>query len=84
MQTKIQIRLTPAEAADKNSILRAISASTGQNLGSITGYQILKKSIDARSRQQIWINLSLIGFINEPKEVSSQLHLISSLPMLKK
>ena len=66
MQTKIQIRLTPAEAADKNSILRAISASTGQNLGSISGYQILKKSIDARSRQQIWINLSLIGFINEP------------------
>ena len=66
MQTKIQIRLTPAEAADKNSILRAISASTGQNQSSITGYQILKKSIDARSRQQIWINLSLIGFINEP------------------
>jgi len=66
LQTKIQIRLTPAEAADKNSILRAISASTGQNLGSISGYQILKKSIDARSRQQIWINLSLIGFINEP------------------
>ena len=66
MQTKIQIRLTPAEAADKNSILRAISASTGQNQSSITGYQILKKSIDARSRQQIWINLSLISFINEP------------------
>lgn len=66
MQTKIQIRLTPAEAADKNSILRAISVSTGQNQSSITGYQILKKSIDARSRQQIWINLSLIGFINEP------------------
>ena len=66
MQTKIQIRLTPAEAADKNSILRAISASTGQNQSSISGYQILKKSIDARSRQQIWINLSLIGFINEP------------------
>ena len=66
MQTKIQIRLTPAEAADKNSILRAISVSTGQNQSSISGYQILKKSIDARSRQQIWINLSLIGFINEP------------------
>ena len=66
MQTKIQIRLTPAEAADKNCILRAISVSTGQNQSSISGYQILKKSIDARSRQQIWINLSLIGFINEP------------------
>jgi len=66
LQTKIQIRLTPAEAADKNSILRAISVSTGQNQSSISGYQILKKSIDARSRQQIWINLSLIGFINEP------------------
>lgn len=66
MQTKIQVRLTPSEAAHGPSILKAISQITGEAESSITGYQILKKSIDARSRQQIWVNLSLITFIKEP------------------
>jgi uncharacterized FAD-dependent dehydrogenase len=46
--------------------LKAISQITGEAESSITGYQILKKSIDARSRQQIWVNLTLIAFIKEP------------------
>ena len=66
MQTKIQVRLTPSEAAHGPSILKAISQITGEAETSITGYQILKKSIDARSRQQIWVNLTLIAFIKEP------------------
>jgi hypothetical protein len=66
MQTKIQVRLTPSEAAHGPSILKAISQITGEAESSITGYQILKKSIDARSRQQIWVNLTLIAFIKEP------------------
>ena len=66
MQTEIQVRLTPSEAAHGPSILKAISQITGEAESSITGYQILKKSIDARSRQQIWVNLSLIAFIKEP------------------
>ena len=66
MQTKIQVRLTPSEAAHGPSILKAICQITGEAESSITGYQILKKSIDARSRQQIWVNLSLIAFIKEP------------------
>ena len=66
MQTKIQVRLTPSESAHGPSILKAISQITGEAESSITGYQILKKSIDARSRQQIWVNLSLIAFIKEP------------------
>ena len=66
MQTKIQVRLTPSEAAHGPSIVKAISQITGEAESSITGYQILKKSIDARSRQQIWVNLTLIAFIKEP------------------
>ena len=66
MQTEIQVRLTPSEAAHGPSILKAISQITGEAESSITGYQIFKKSIDARSRQQIWVNLTLITFIKEP------------------
>ena len=66
MQTEIQVRLTPSEAAHGPSILKAICQITGEAESSITGYQILKKSIDARSRQQIWVNLTLITFIKEP------------------
>ena len=66
MQTKIQVRLTPSESAHGPSLIKAICQITGEAESSITGYQILKKSIDARSRQQIWVNLTLITFIKEP------------------
>lgn len=66
MQKEIQVRLTPSESAHGPSLLKAISQITGEAEASITGYQILKKSIDARSRQQIWVNLTLIAFIKEP------------------
>ena len=66
MQKEIQVRLTPSESAHGPSLMKAISQITGEAETSITGYQILKKSIDARSRQQIWVNLTLIAFIKEP------------------
>jgi len=66
MQKEIQVRLTPSESAHGPSLLKAISQITGEAESSITGYQILKKSIDARSRQQIWVNLTLIAYIKEP------------------
>ena len=66
MQRIIQIRLKPSEAAENSSLLKAIGQITGQALETIKGYHILKKSIDARSRQQIWVNLSIVVFINEP------------------
>jgi uncharacterized FAD-dependent dehydrogenase len=66
MQKEIQVRLTPSESAHGPSLIKAISQITGEAESFITGYQILKKSIDARSRQQIWVNLTLIAFIKEP------------------
>ena len=53
MQKEIQVRLTPSESAHGPSLLKAISQITGEAESSITGYQILKKSIDARSRQNL-------------------------------
>ena len=66
MQKEIQVRLTPSESAHGPSLIKVISQITGEAESSITGYQILKKSIDARSRQQIWVNLTLVAFIKEP------------------
>lgn len=85
MQKEIQVRLTPSESAHGPSLLKAISQITGEAESSITGYQILKKSIDARSRQQIWVNLTLIAFIKEPisKRFIEPL-LFPSLPSLAK
>lgn len=65
MQKTIQIKLKPEEVAHTPTLLQAIAQSAGQTTQEIKGYHILKKSIDARSRQQVWINLTLQAFINE-------------------
>lgn len=65
MQSVISLRITPAEALDDSAITAAIARHTGKKTGSISGFHILRHSIDARSRQ-IYINLSLNVFIDEP------------------
>ena len=81
MQEKIQLRLKPAEAAEKHTILQYISQSLFKPIDSITGYHTLKQSIDARSRQQVWINLSLLVFIDEPiQERTSASYQFPNLP----
>ena len=66
MQTTIQLRMTPADAANASVLLSAISQYLGRPKEQINGYHTLKQSIDARSRQQVWINLTLQVFIEEP------------------
>ncbi len=65
MQKKISLRLLPHETADtgilKNCIAQALSVSSDF----LTGFQIIKRSIDARGKQPL-INLTLNAFINEP------------------
>ena len=81
MQEKIQLRLKPAEAAEKHTVLQYISQSLSKPIESITGYHTLKQSIDARSRQQVWINLSLLVFIDEPlQERTSATYHFPNLP----
>jgi hypothetical protein len=65
MQQKIALKLLPSEVADHAIIKAAIAKAAGKNETSISGYQIQKKSIDARGRN-IWVNLTLNAFIEEP------------------
>lgn len=66
MQTTIQLKMTPTDAANASVLLSAIAQQLGRPLAQITGYHTIKQSIDARSRQQVWINLTLQVFIEEP------------------
>ncbi len=65
MQKSIQIRVKPEEAANSLVLISIIAQVLSSDQSSISGYHILKQSIDARSRQQVWVNLSLLVFINE-------------------
>ncbi len=66
MQKSIQVRVKPEEAANSLLLISIIAQAISIESSTISGYHILKQSIDARSRQQVWINISLLVFINEP------------------
>ncbi|HNU87166.1 MAG TPA: NAD(P)/FAD-dependent oxidoreductase [Ferruginibacter sp.] len=65
MQQKISLKLLPSEAADDTAIKRSIAGHTGKQASSISGYHILKQSIDARAKT-IWVNLTVNAFMDEP------------------
>ncbi len=65
MQQKITLKLLPAEAADEAIVKKYIASSAKKKLSAISGYTILKKSIDARGKT-IYINLTVNAFIDEP------------------
>jgi uncharacterized FAD-dependent dehydrogenase len=65
MKKTLSLRIKPSEAADNSFINQLIAGEVGTGKNSITGFNILKRSIDARSRQ-VFINLSVEAFINEP------------------
>jgi uncharacterized FAD-dependent dehydrogenase len=65
MKKIVSLRLKPSEAADSSFIEQIIVAESGSAKNTVTGFTILKRSIDARSRQPL-VNLSVEAFINEP------------------
>ena len=65
MQKTLSIKLLPSEAASEYIIKEYIAKAEAVPVSSISGFLILKHSIDARSRQ-VWITLLLKIFINEP------------------
>lgn len=65
MQKKIVLRLLPPQAASALLIKEHIAAGEGVIPSDVSGFHILKRSIDARSRQA-WIMLTVNAFINEP------------------
>ncbi|MBK9382044.1 MAG: FAD-dependent oxidoreductase [Chitinophagaceae bacterium] len=65
MQKTISLKLLPSEAANDTTIKKYIAKAEAIKVPAISGFTILKQSIDARGRQP-WINLSLKAYINEP------------------
>jgi uncharacterized protein len=65
MQQKISFKLLPSEAVDESIIKKYIAGTAGKKERSITGFHLLKKSLDARAKT-IWVNLTVNAFIDEP------------------
>ena len=65
MQQQLSLKLLPSEAVSNNAIRQNIANATGQSLTTITGFYLVKKSIDARGKQP-WVNICVNAFINEP------------------
>src|SRR5580693_832836 len=65
MQQIIQLKLLPFDSLDHTRIREHIAAQINRGTGEISGFNILKRSIDARGKQT-WIILSVKIFINEP------------------
>ena len=65
MQEIISLKLLPSQAASEAVIKQQIASMAGKKLAAITGWNILKKSIDARGKNVV-INLKLKAFIDEP------------------
>ena len=65
MQQNISLRLLPSEAADDAVIKKKIAAASGKKTSSISGYHIVKRSIDARGKNVLF-NLTVNAFIDEP------------------
>lgn len=66
MQKEILLKLTPSEAANNDQLKSAIAQSLGIEENGITGFYKTKQSIDARSSKQVWINVGIKVFIEEP------------------
>jgi len=65
MQQNFSLKLLPSEADNDIIIKEYVAKASGQNAENITGFYVIKKSMDARSRQ-VWINLTVKAYINEP------------------
>ena len=65
MQQQLSFKLLPSEAANESAIKKMIANSCGKKENAVTGFHLLKKSIDARSKT-IWVNLTVNAFIDEP------------------
>jgi uncharacterized FAD-dependent dehydrogenase len=65
MQQTLQLKLLPAEAADDTTIREYVVRATARKEEEITGFHLVKRSIDARGRQP-HILLTVKVFIGEP------------------
>jgi uncharacterized protein len=66
MQKKVSIKVMPSEAADPVKLTGVLAQACSVKPSQISGHSILKRSIDARSRKQVWVQLTVNVFIDEP------------------
>ena len=69
MISNIQIRIKPEVAYDSERLKKRISIECSTSTQSISGYKLLKRTIDARQRQ-VMVNLSIAVYINEPVDLT--------------
>lgn len=65
MQKLITLKVLPSDAENEIALQEHAAGVVGVSPADVTGFYIVKRSIDARGRQ-VWINLSLLVFIHEP------------------
>lgn len=65
MQKELTIKLLPEESADNAIVRKKIAAALGCSPAKLSGYHVVKRSIDARTAP-IRINLVVRAFVNEP------------------
>ena len=65
MIQQLSLKLLPAQADAHSIIIKQAAAALSIKPADITGFQLLKRSIDARSRQ-VYFMLTIKVFINEP------------------
>ncbi len=81
MQQKHTIQLLPSQAADEAAITNMLAKSCAVTPGSVTGFSIIKKSIDARGKQP-FVLITAMVFIDEPFSPPTSLPL--HLPQVQK
>ena len=65
MQQNLSFKVLPSEASNELIIKQLIATTIGKEVEKVTGYIILRQSIDARAKN-IWVNLTVNAFIDEP------------------
>ncbi|HEU4633387.1 MAG TPA: FAD-dependent monooxygenase, partial [Flavisolibacter sp.] len=65
MQQQISLKLLPSEAASASTTKRYAAHALGVQEQAVTGYHIIKRSLDARGKQP-WIIQTLNVFVGEP------------------
>jgi uncharacterized protein len=66
MPITVRLQITPEKAFNHELLEAAIAQHANTIAENISGFYIVKQSIDARSKQQIWVNITAEVFINEP------------------
>lgn len=69
MTQEFQLLVTPEEAANETLLRKALEKQSGLKASRISGFRLLRRSIDARGRQ-VKIQITLQAFIDEEPEES--------------